>query len=65
MRFKDKIYVSDYSELKNLILREFHIKPYSGRLEYKNTFTMMKKFYYCLNLKKEVVEFVPRCLDFQ
>ncbi len=30
VRFRDRIFVSDDSELKKLILREFHAKPYSG-----------------------------------
>ena len=30
VRFRDRIYVPNNSELKKLILREFHAKPYSG-----------------------------------
>jgi len=30
MRLEDMIYVLDRSELKKVILREFHVKPYSG-----------------------------------
>ena len=63
--FRDKIYVSDDSELKKLILREFHVKPYSGHPGYKKTLTAVKKFYYWLKLKKEVAEFMARCLDCQ
>eukprot|EP00253_Pinus_taeda_P030645 PITA_30645 len=29
VRFRDRIYVSDSSDLKKVILREFHVKPYS------------------------------------
>lgn len=29
VRFRDRIYVSDRSELKKVIFREFHVKPYS------------------------------------
>eukprot|EP00253_Pinus_taeda_P003651 PITA_03651 len=65
VQFRDMIYVSDDSELKKLILREFHAKPYSGHLGYQKTLTTMKKLYYWLSLKKEVVEFVARCLDCQ
>jgi len=57
VRFRDKIYVTDDSELKNLILREFHAKPYLGHLEYQKTLTVVKRFYYWLNLKKEVENF--------
>lgn len=63
MRFRDKIYVLNCSELKKLILRKFHVKPYSSHLRYQKKFTMVKKFYYWLNMKKEVSEFVAICLD--
>ena len=65
VRFRDRIYVLNYSELKNIILREFHIKPYSSHRGYHKTLKMINKFYYWLNLKKEVVEFVARCWDCQ
>jgi len=29
-RFRDRIYVPDSSDLKKVILTEFHEKPYSG-----------------------------------
>ena len=52
VRFMGKIYVSDNTELKKLILREFHVKPYSGQLGYHKTLAAVKKFYHWLNLKK-------------
>ena len=65
VRFRDKIYVSNCSELKNLILREFHVKLYSGHTRYQNTLAVVKKFHYWPNLKKEVVKFMARCLYYQ
>jgi len=65
VRFQDRIYVLDNSELKKLILREFHAKLYSGHPRYHKTMTTMKKFYYWSNLKKEMAKFVARCLDCQ
>ena len=65
VRFIDKIYVSEDSELKKLILREFHVKSYLGHSGYHKTLTVVKKFYYWPNLKNEVAKFVARCLDFQ
>ena len=44
VRFRDRIYVSDESEHKNIILREFHVKLYSGHPGYQKTLTAMKKF---------------------
>jgi len=43
-RFRDMMYVLDNSEIKNLILREFHVKPYSGHLRYYKTLTTVNKF---------------------
>ena len=65
VRLRDMIYVLYDNELKKFILREFHVKPYSGHPGYYKTLTTMKKFYYWLNMKKEVAEFVAKCLDFQ
>eukprot|EP00253_Pinus_taeda_P012799 PITA_12799 len=59
------IYVSNYSELKKLILREFHVKLYSGNPRYQKTLTTVNKFYYWPNLNKEVTKFMARCLHYQ
>jgi len=34
VRFQDRIYLLDNSELKKVILREFHAKAYSGHPGY-------------------------------
>lgn len=65
VRFSDMIYVLDNSEIKKVILREFHVKPYLGHPAYQKTLTTMKKFYYWTNLKKDVTKFVARCFDCQ
>ena len=52
--FRDKIYVPDNSDLKNLILSEFHAKTYSGHPRYQKTLIAMKNFYYWSNMKREV-----------
>jgi len=57
--------VLNKSELKKLILREFHVKPYLGHIGYHKTLNVVKIFYYWQNVKKDVEEFVARCLDCQ
>lgn len=54
IRFRDKIYVPENSEIKKIILREFHVKSYSGHPRYQKTLTAVNKFYYWSNLKKGV-----------
>jgi len=44
--FRDKIYVPYNNELKKVILREFHEKPYSGHPGYQKTLTAVKRSYY-------------------
>jgi len=65
VRFRDMIYVSDNSELKKVILREFHAKQYLGHPSYQKTLTTVNKFHYWLNLKRDLVEFAAICLDCQ
>ena len=60
--FKDKIYTLDRSDDNKVILREFHAKPYSGHPSYQKTLAEMNNFYYWLNLKRGVAEFVVSCL---
>lgn len=44
VRFRDRIYVFDDSELNNFILREFHLNTYSGYPKYQKTLKTMNKF---------------------
>ena len=46
IRFRDRIYVPGSSEIKKVILREFHVKPYSSYPGYQKTLTIAKRFYY-------------------
>lgn len=63
VRFMNMIYVPDDSELKKLILRKFHVKPYSGHPGYRKTLPVVKKLYHWMELKKEVSDLVARSLD--
>jgi len=51
VRFRDRLYVSNSSEIKKVILREFHLKPYLGHPGYQKTLTIVKRFYYWPNLR--------------
>lgn len=49
VKFRDTIYVSNNSELKKMMLREFHVKPYISYPGYHMTLTIVKRFYFWLN----------------
>jgi hypothetical protein len=59
------IYVPNSQELKNLILREMHNVPYLGHPGYQKTIAVVKSQYYCPGMKKEVADFIARCLECQ
>ena len=64
VRFRDVIYVPNNSGIKNVILREFHAKPYLSHSSYQKTMNVVKKFYYWSNLKKDVADFVASVSNF-
>ena len=46
-------------------MNELHKRPYSGHPRYQNMITMIKKYLFWTNMKKEVVEYLAHCLECQ
>jgi hypothetical protein len=61
--YMGRIYVPNSQELKNQILREMHNVPYVGHPRYEKTIAAVKSQYYWPGMKKEVVDFICRCLE--
>jgi hypothetical protein len=59
------VYVPNSSELKKLILKEMHNVPYAGHLGYQKTIATVKKQYYWPGMKKELVDYIVKCLECQ
>jgi hypothetical protein len=57
--------VPNSQELKNLILIETHNVPYVGHPSYQKTIAVVKSQYYWPDIKKEVVDFIAKCLECQ
>jgi hypothetical protein len=53
LRFKNRIYIPDSTELKLTVLDEVHKKPYSGHPGYQKTITTLRKLFYWPNMKGE------------
>jgi hypothetical protein len=51
LRFKNRLYIPDSTELKLTILNEVHKKPYSGHPGYQKTITTLRKLFYWPNMK--------------
>jgi hypothetical protein len=65
LRYRGRIYVPNSRELKNLILGEMHNVPYVGHPGYQKTIAAVKSQYYWPGMKKEVVDFIAKCLACQ
>jgi hypothetical protein len=63
--YRGIIYVPNSQKLKSLILREMHNVPYVGHPGYQKTIVAFKSQYYWPGMKKEVVDFIARCLECQ
>jgi hypothetical protein len=57
--------VPNFQELKNMILREIHNVPYAGNPGYQKTIAVVQSQYYWPGMKKEVVDFIAKCLECQ
>lgn len=65
VRFRGLIYVHNCDLMKTLIMKEFHLNPNSSHLGHQKTLTSITNYYHWLNLKKEVTNFVGKCIKCQ
>jgi hypothetical protein len=59
------IYVPNSHELRGTFLKEMHNVPYAGHLGYQKTVAAIKSQYYWLGMKKEIAEYIDKCLEYQ
>jgi hypothetical protein len=50
--YNNRLYVPDSTELKHLIMDEFHRRPYVGHPGYQKMITIVRKLYYWPGMKK-------------
>jgi hypothetical protein len=65
LMYKGRPYVPNFLRDENIVLREMHNVPYVGHLSYYKTSAIVKSQYFSLGMKKEVVEYISRCLECQ
>ena len=63
--FKDRICVPNNKDIKKEILLEAHTTPYSLYPGTTKMYKDLKKHYWCPGMKKDIVEFVAKCLTCQ
>ena len=65
MLYKNRLYVPNIPEIKLLILNEVHKSLYSRHSRYQKMITMLRKEYFCPNMKNAVAEYIARCIECQ
>jgi hypothetical protein len=63
--YKNKIYVPNVQDLKLMILNEMHNVPYAGHPGYQKTVAAVKSHYFWPGMKKEIAEYIARCMECQ
>jgi len=65
LRFKNRLYVPNYTKLKTMILDKLHKNPYFGHPRYQKTITALRKLFYWPNMKGETTGYLTKCQDCQ
>ena len=60
---RNRIYVPSSRENGNLVLKEMHNVPYVGHIDYHKTITTIIKQLFWLGMKKDVVDYIARCME--
>jgi hypothetical protein len=63
--YRNIIYVPSSHELRSMILKEMHNVPYVGHPGYQKTVAAVKSHYYWPGMKKEIAEYIARCMECQ
>jgi hypothetical protein len=63
--YKNIIFVPNVQCLKHMILQEMHNVPYAGHPGYQKIVAAVKIHYFWLGMKREIVEYIARCMECQ
>jgi hypothetical protein len=64
LKYKGSVYVPNRHELRSIMLREMHNVPYVGHLGYHKTIAVVIGQYFWLGMKKDVVDYIAKCMEF-
>jgi hypothetical protein len=62
---QNKIFVPNVQDLKRMILHEMHNVPYAGHPGYQKIVAAIKSHYFWPGMKKEITEYIARCMECQ
>ena len=65
LTYKNILFIPDCDELKRFIMDELHKRPYNGHPEYQNMIMTTKKQFCWPRLKKDIAEYLAKCIECQ
>jgi hypothetical protein len=63
--YENIVYIPNVQDLKLAILREMHNVTYARHSGYQKTVTIVKSHYFWSGMKREIVEYIAICMEFQ
>lgn len=60
--FKGSVYVPNQVRFKQMLLDEFHRRPYATHPGYQKLFSPIKKIYFWLGMRKDIMTYLVTCL---
>jgi hypothetical protein len=65
LTYKGRLYIPKCDELKRSMMDELHKIPYTGHPGYQKMITSPRKLFYCPGLKKDIADYLAKCLECQ
>ena len=65
LQYRGSVYIPQLGDLRRLVMFEAHKAPYSVHPVVKKMHADLKKHYYWPRMKRDIVDFVARCLECQ
>jgi hypothetical protein len=65
LTYKTVLYIPICDDLKRFIMDEIHKTPYTVHPGYQKMIMTTRKQFYCLGLKRDIADYLAKCLEFQ
>ena len=65
LTYKGRLYILNFDNLKRFIMDDLHKRPYIGHPGYQKIITTTRKLFYWTEPKKEIVDYLSKCLECQ
>jgi hypothetical protein len=64
LTYKGRLYILNCDDLKRFMMYELHKIPDTGHPGYRKMITTTRKLFYWLRVKKEIVDYLDKCIEF-